>query len=137
LKERTNLVKDRVAIIANSLWQRRFGSDPAIINKTILTNGIQRTVIGVLPEGFNYPKGAEVYSPIAVTPELLKQRQNHSFYVIGRLKDGVSLAAHRRTSTPLLRDWRQNIRTATSDLELRFIRLLRIRPAFIPRRCGS
>jgi len=85
--------KDRVAIIANSLWQRRFGSDPAIINKTILTNGIQRTVIGVLPEGFNYPKGAEVYSPIAVTPELLRQRQNHSFYVIGRLKDGVSLAS--------------------------------------------
>jgi putative ABC transport system permease protein len=83
--------KDRVAIIAHSLWQRRFGSDPGIINKTITTNGIARTVIGVLPEGFNYPKGAEVYAPIAMTPELIKSRGSHSYYVIGRLKDGVTL----------------------------------------------
>ena len=59
LEEENQPGKDRVAIIANSLWQRRFGSDPAIVNKTITTNGIPRTVIGVLPEGFNYPKGAE------------------------------------------------------------------------------
>src|SRR5256714_6702964 len=83
--------KDTVAIIANSLWQRRFGSDPAIVNKTITTNGIARTVIGVLPEGFNYPKGAEIYSPIAMTPDLIASRGNHAYYVIGRLKDGVTL----------------------------------------------
>jgi putative ABC transport system permease protein len=48
-------------------------------------------VIGVLPADFNYPKGAEVYAPISLTPELMKSRQSHSFYVIGRLKPGVSL----------------------------------------------
>ncbi|MGZ8843276.1 MAG: ABC transporter permease, partial [Pyrinomonadaceae bacterium] len=84
--------KDAVAIITDSLWQRRFGSDPNIINKTITTNGVVRTVIGVLPPDFNYPKGAEVYSPIALTPELMKSRESHSFYVIGRLKPGVSLS---------------------------------------------
>jgi putative ABC transport system permease protein len=83
--------KDRVAIIAHSLWQRRFGSDPAIVNKTITTNGYARTVIGVLPEGFNYPKGAEIYAPIPISPELAKSRGNHSYNVIGRLKDGVTL----------------------------------------------
>jgi putative ABC transport system permease protein len=83
--------KDTVAIITDSLWQRRFGSDPNIVNKTITTNGIVRTVIGVLPAEFNYPKGAEVYAPIALTPELMKSRQSHSYYVIGRLKPGVSL----------------------------------------------
>jgi putative ABC transport system permease protein len=83
--------KDTVAIITDSLWQRRFGSDPSIVNKTITTNGIVRTVIGVLPADFNYPKGAEVYAPISLTPELMKSRQSHSFYVIGRLKPGVSL----------------------------------------------
>ncbi len=91
LDEENQPGKDRVAIIAHSLWQRRFGSDPAIVNKTITTNGISRTVIGVLPEGFNYPKGAEVYAPIAMTPELMKSRGSHSFNVIGRLKDGVTL----------------------------------------------
>jgi putative ABC transport system permease protein len=85
--------KDSVAIITYSLWQRRFGSDPNIINKTITTNGVVRTVIGVLPEDFNYPKGAEVFGPIALTPELIKSRRSHSYYVIGRLKPGVSLPA--------------------------------------------
>jgi putative ABC transport system permease protein len=91
LEEENQPGKDSVAIIAHSLWQRRFGSDPAIVNKTITTNGVPRTVIGVLPEGFNYPKGAEVYAPIAMTPQLIKSRDFHSFYVIGRLKDGVTL----------------------------------------------
>ena len=83
--------KDAVAIITYSLWQRRFGSDANIINKPITTNGVVRTVIGVLPEDFNYPKGSEVYAPIALTPELIKSRGFHTYYVIGRLKPGVSL----------------------------------------------
>jgi putative ABC transport system permease protein len=83
--------KDSVAIIAHSLWQRRFGGDPNIINKTITVNSITRTVIGVMPERFNFPKGAEIYAPLALTPELLSSRRSHSYYVIGRLKPGVSV----------------------------------------------
>ena len=83
--------KDAVAVITHSLWQRRFGGDPNILNKTITTNSVVRTIIGVMPERFNFPKGAEVYAPLAMTPELMKSRQNHSYYVIGRLKPGVSI----------------------------------------------
>src|SRR6185436_14792082 len=64
--------KDTVAIITDSLWRRRFNSDPNIVDKTITTNGIVRKVIGVLPADFNYPKGAEVYAPLSLTPELIK-----------------------------------------------------------------
>src|SRR6185436_10904536 len=71
--------------------QRRFGGDPNILNKTITVNSVVRTVIGVMPERFNYPKGAEVYAPIAMTPELMKSRGNHGYYVIGRLKPGSSI----------------------------------------------
>jgi putative ABC transport system permease protein len=84
---------DAVSIISYSLWQRRFGGDPNIINKTITVNNIQRTVIGVMPEHFNFPKGGELYAPIKVTPELLANRSYHSYYVIGRLKPGVSIAS--------------------------------------------
>jgi putative ABC transport system permease protein len=83
--------KDAVAIITHSLWQRRFGGDPNIVNKTITLNSITRTVIGVMPERFNFPKGAEVYAPLAMTPELARSRGSHSYYVIGRLKAGISL----------------------------------------------
>jgi predicted permease len=83
--------KDAVAIITHSLWQRRFGGDPNILNKTITTNSIVRTVIGVMPERFNFPKGAEVYAPLPMTPELMKSRGSHSYYVIGKLKSGTSI----------------------------------------------
>ncbi len=83
--------KDQVAIITHSLWQRRFGGDPDILNKTITINSVVRTVVGVMPERFNYPKGAEVYAPLQMTPELMKNRGSHGYYVIGRLKSGSSI----------------------------------------------
>jgi len=83
--------KDAVALLTYSLWQRRFGADPNIVNKTIATNGVTRTVIGVMPPEFNYPKGADIYAPLAITPELAGNRGNHSYLGIGRLKSGVSL----------------------------------------------
>src|SRR5437660_429886 len=83
--------KDAVALLTYSLWQRRFGADPNIVNKTISTNGVTRTVIGVMPPDFNYPKGAEIYAPLPITPELARSRSNHSYLGIGRLKPGVSL----------------------------------------------
>jgi putative ABC transport system permease protein len=84
--------RNTVVLLTYGLWQRRFGGDPNIVNKAIATNGITRTVIGVLPEGFNYPKGAEIYAPLAITPELALSRQSHSYLAIGRMKPGVSLA---------------------------------------------
>jgi len=87
--------KDAVALLTYSLWQRRFGADPNIVNKTIETNGVIRTVIGVMPPEFNYPKGAEIYAPLTITPELARNRSNHSYLGIGRLKPGVSLPGAR------------------------------------------
>jgi putative ABC transport system permease protein len=85
--------KDAVALLTYGLWQRRFGADPNIIDKTIATNGVARTVIGVLPRGFNFPKGSEIYAPLAMTPQLMSNRDNHSYLGIGRLKPGVPLKA--------------------------------------------
>jgi putative ABC transport system permease protein len=83
--------KDAVALLSYNLWQRRFGGDANIVNKTIATNGVTRTVIGVMPPDFNYPKGAEIYAPLQFTPELTRSRGNHSYLGIGRLRPGVSL----------------------------------------------
>ena len=83
---------DEVAVITHSLWQRRFGGDPNILNKTLLLSGYRLTIIGVMPEHFNFPKGADVYAPIGFTPERLANRQSHAYYVIGRLKPGITIA---------------------------------------------
>ena len=85
--------KGAVAILTHALWQRRFGADPDIVNKTITLNGLTRTVIGVMPQGFNYPSSVEVLAPLVITPEMARSRQNHSYYVVGRLKPKASLAS--------------------------------------------
>jgi putative ABC transport system permease protein len=85
--------RDAVAIITYGLWQRRFGADPNVLNKTIMTNGIARTVIGVLPEGFNFPKASEIYAPLQMSPEIIQNRQTHTYYVIGKLKPEASVAS--------------------------------------------
>ncbi len=83
--------KDGVAIITHSLWEQRFGSDPNILEKTVMTDGVARKVIGVMPADFSYPKGSQIYAPIALTPEIIKSRRFHTYYVIGKLKPNVTL----------------------------------------------
>jgi putative ABC transport system permease protein len=84
--------KNPVAVLSYGLWQRRFAGDPNIINKTITLNGVARTVIGVMPKGFTYPKGADVLANITITPEMERSRQSHSYLVVGRLKPNITLA---------------------------------------------
>jgi len=83
--------KDGVAIISNGLWQRRFGGDPNILDKTIMVNSIARTIVGVMPDSLSYPVPGEIYAPLAIAPDLARNRQSHEFYIIGRLKSGVSI----------------------------------------------
>ena len=83
--------KDEVAILTHSLWQRRFGGDPNIVGKTVTLSGYVCTVVGVMPENFNYPANAEVYSPFTITPAVGERRGYHSHYAIGRLKPGASV----------------------------------------------
>jgi putative ABC transport system permease protein len=83
--------KNKVAIISYNLWQKRFAGDPNILNKTITTNGFVITIVGVLPEHFNYPKGGEIYAPLELTQRVVQNRRLHTYYVVGRLKPGVSI----------------------------------------------
>ena len=83
--------KSEIAIISYSLWQRRFGGDPNILNQTITINNFPCVIVGVMPEHFNYPKGGEVYAPFELTPSITSNRTMHGYYVIGRLKPGASI----------------------------------------------
>ena len=91
LPEENEPGKDDVVILSYALWQRRFGGDPNILGQTITTEGFVLRIVGVLPEHFNYPKGGEIYGTLTVTPEIQKNRRTHTYYVVGRLKPGVSI----------------------------------------------
>ncbi|HEX8174907.1 MAG TPA: ABC transporter permease [Pyrinomonadaceae bacterium] len=80
-----------VAIISNGLWQRRFGSDPGAIGKTLVLDGEGYTIIGVMPQGFSFPEKAELWVPLTFVPEELADRSYNHLFVIGRLKPGAQL----------------------------------------------
>jgi putative ABC transport system permease protein len=83
---------ERVAILSNGFWQRRFGSDPQIINRTITLNGASFTVVGVLPRGFHFAKfgAADLWLPLRPAPSQIERRNLYWLKVIARLKPNVS-----------------------------------------------
>jgi putative ABC transport system permease protein len=84
--------KDQVIIMSYGLWQRRFGGDPDIVNQTLTINGIPRTVVGVMGEDYQFPKGFDLLAPYSFTPQQAANRQSHGSLTVARLKDGVTLA---------------------------------------------
>lgn len=83
---------NRVVIISNGLWQRRFGSDPKIVGQTLRMNGESVTVIGITPAGFQFPNSIDLWSPHGIDLKKI-DRGTHFLFAIGRLKPGVSVAA--------------------------------------------
>jgi putative ABC transport system permease protein len=84
--------KDAVAILGHSFWRRRFGGDPSIVGRTIQLNGVAREVVGVMPPELNFPRGGEVFAPLALTPQQAANRGAHYLLTVARLKPGVTLA---------------------------------------------
>jgi len=81
---------DQVVILSYGLWQRRFGADPNVIGQTVLLNNRSRTVIGVMPKGFQFPEVAEAWGPLALNTKIYT-RTDHGLESIARLKPGVTL----------------------------------------------
>jgi predicted permease len=84
--------QNRVALLGYGIWRRRFGGDPNIIGRSIQADGQSYQVVGVIPLGKEYPRGAELWVPLAFTEnDLTTQRGAHYLDVVGRLREGTTL----------------------------------------------
>jgi putative ABC transport system permease protein len=86
--------QDNVAVISYALWQRRFGGTTDVLGKSVLLNGRQRVIIGVMPAGFNFPEVAEVWMPLGLDTKMWT-RTDHGLSSIARLRPGVTLSRAR------------------------------------------
>jgi putative ABC transport system permease protein len=82
-------------IVSHGFWQRRFGSDPEFLGKTIQLNQRTYTVIGIMPAKFSFPVPSELWIPLALTSEEKADRSDLAVEALARLKDGVSVAQAR------------------------------------------
>lgn len=83
---------ERVVVLTYGLWQRRFGSDPGVVGKTLTFNNDNYTVIGVMPQEFVFPRSrAEVGFPLVPDGDSRRSNRGDAFLrVIARLKPGVT-----------------------------------------------
>jgi macrolide transport system ATP-binding/permease protein len=102
----------RVAVLSHGTWQRRFGSDPNVVGRSVSLNGNLYNVIGVAPQGFTGPSLGDapaLWVPMAMQPEvrppsagtlrerfpdmrMLHARDVRWLDMVGRLRDGTSVA---------------------------------------------
>src|SRR5262245_26922296 len=101
-------------IIAHSLWQRAFGGQPDIIGKQLRINARPFTVVGVMPQGYVFPPGAndpvDVWTPFQFDPANPGGRGNHFLNLIGRLKPGATVEQARSEMLTLEDGWKNENR---------------------------
>jgi hypothetical protein len=109
-----------VVILSDSLWRRRFGSDPRVIGRALTLNNQSQTVIGVMPPGFRFLGGFDLWMPLTfkITQELgreLGEGEGRGDYagvsLLARLKPGLTLEAA-RSNLPVIRSERSRTLTA-------------------------
>jgi putative ABC transport system permease protein len=87
-----------VVVLTYGLWQRRFGGQSSIVNQQLTFNNKSYTVIGVMPQSFQFPNRVEMWVPVGqlAGDPAWKQRGNHpGLYSVARLKPGVTLTQAR------------------------------------------
>ena len=89
-------------VLSHGLWTRTFGGDRDIVGRRLELNGTRYTVVGVMPKGFEYPRGSEAW--IALVPaidSLVDNRQIGFLNIVGRIRPGVAVDAAREEAARL------------------------------------
>ena len=85
-----------VVMLGSGIWTSRYGADPGVAGRIVSVNATPATVIGVMPEGFAFPRWAELWQPLWLTPDLAQHaRDRRTLRAVGRLADGASLSQAR------------------------------------------
>jgi putative ABC transport system permease protein len=97
LSEENQPGREKVVVLTDALWRRRFGADPNILNQTILLNGESYVVVGIMPQGFQFGREfgqvVELFSPIVFTEAQLQpgRWRNEFLTVLARLQANVTI----------------------------------------------
>ena len=101
--------QNKVAVLSDDLWHEHFGADPSIVNRTILLDGEQVTVVGIAPREFRIPRGgsvlhAQIWTPLRFTDNQLQQRRSNFLPALGRLAPGATAESAEHELNALFND---------------------------------
>ncbi len=80
-----------VLLLSYQVWQQRYGGRDDVIGRVVRLNTKPTTIIGVLPEGLNFPVNEELWMPLVLESTTVPRDEGRTLEVFGRLRDGVSI----------------------------------------------
>ena len=81
-----------VVLLGHGLWRQRFGSDPAVVGRSMVLDNVAHTIVGVLPERFDFPARSQLWLPLVDEFDAPEQRYWRVMYSVARLPKEQSLA---------------------------------------------
>ncbi|HEX7049888.1 MAG TPA: ABC transporter permease [Longimicrobiales bacterium] len=97
---------DRVVVLSDGFWRRRFGSDPGVVGRTLSLDGESFTVIGVMPPSFDFPSPeTEIWVPLSLIGEddIPHVRGLRWIAALGRLAPGATIETATSATNTVLR----------------------------------
>ncbi len=89
------------AVLSYGTWARRFASDPGVLGRKIILNGMPYEIVGVMPRSFSLPREvmptldgaeqAEILLPLPLPADAAQNRDHEDYNILGKLKPGVSV----------------------------------------------
>jgi predicted permease len=80
-----------VLVIGYEAWQRQFAGDRNVVGREVTLGGVPRTIVGVMPEGFEFPTVHQFWIPLREDPLAYKRGEGPSLATFGRLAAGVTM----------------------------------------------
>jgi putative ABC transport system permease protein len=83
--------QDRVVLLSDAVWRRRYAADTTLVGRTITVNGLAYTVAGIMKPSFNFPDRGQLWVPLVATSSSLSHGNRYYAGAIGRLNPGVTV----------------------------------------------
>jgi len=96
-----------VAVVSYGYWRRMLGGRTDLAATPLRIEGVNYTVVGVMPRGFNFPNEVEVWLPVEIYDPVSASRRSHGRRVIARLRDGVRFEQARAELSAIGRQLKQ------------------------------
>src|SRR5215510_2536838 len=114
--------------MSDGYWRGRVGGDQKAIGQTLMLGGLNRTVVGIMPPGFQFAGDAELWLPLSLdaNQQLSRQGNGVRVKVVGRLKPGVTLEAARAELAAILAQQQQSFPQSYrpfGDMQVRAVEL--------------
>ena len=114
---------ERIVVVSHAFWSSRLNADSAVVGRPITLDDQTWTVVGVMPTGFVFPQGQELWAPKIFTDEERLRRGAMYYTVIGRLKPGATIESANAELTAIAAQLGKEHPRTNADVGVRLIPL--------------